>query len=208
MIISFPSGHRSLEGELVLAPSSTQAAVVCHPHPQYGGDMHNSVVRAVANAFVRLGFATLRFNFRGVGRSDGCYDAGRGEAADVQAAVRCVLAQAHVSSVTLAGYSFGAVMALQAGIVSPEVMCLVAVAPPLVALESLTALSPWDKPKLFVVGDGDPFCSVSGLQQQITRLAAPKTLEVIPGADHFFAGYDAAVASAVTRFVRSANLSC
>jgi alpha/beta superfamily hydrolase len=205
MTVTFPSGDLSLEGRLALPPDGTHAAVVCHPHPQYGGDMDNAVVRAVAGAFESLGYATLRFNFRGVGRSRGAYDNGRGEVEDVRAAVRCVQAHVDASSVTLAGYSFGAVMALQAGMPLPEVARLVAVAAPVVALQNLGALSGCDKPRLFIVGDRDPFCDLSALQQQIMRLPEPKLLKVVPGADHFFAGYEAAVSHAVLRFVRSGN---
>lgn len=201
MFVTFSSNAVSLEGELLLRPGSTDAAVVCHPHPQYGGDMDNPVVRATAGAFERLGYATLRFNFRGVGRSRGSYDYGRGELEDVRAAVRYVLEYAQASSVTLAGYSFGAVMAVQAGLQLQEVTGLVAVAPPLVALESLTALSSCNKPKLFIVGDRDQFCHVAKLEQHVTRLPEPKRLQVIAGADHFLVGCEATVATAVTRFL-------
>lgn len=203
MFITFLSGALTLEGALVLPPGRTQGAVVCHPHPQYGGDMDNPIVRAVAGAFERVGYATLRFNFRGVGRSGGSYDNGRGEVEDVRAAVSCLLERAHASSVTLAGYSFGAVMALQAGTQPPEVTRLVAVAPPVAAFDSLTALFSCDKPKLFIVGDRDQFCDQATLEQQLSRLPEPKTLGIIAGADHFLFGHEAAVAQVVTRFLNS-----
>ena len=79
MHVTFPSADLTLEGHLTLPPGATRAGVICHPHPQYGGDMHNPVVGAIEAGLQRAGFATLRFNFRGVGRSTGAYDGGSGE---------------------------------------------------------------------------------------------------------------------------------
>ncbi|MBP1684263.1 MAG: dienelactone hydrolase [Deltaproteobacteria bacterium] len=200
MFVTFPAGDLTLEGELALPAGAIRAAVVCHPHPQFGGDMDNPVVRAVAGALKRAGYATLRFNFRGVGRSRKTYEQDRGEVEDVRAAVGCVMQHTHASSVTLAGYSFGAVMALHVGIQRPEVAGLIAVALPLVALDDFNALFCCRTAKLFIVGDRDQFCDLAGLQQQFARLAEPKMLQVIAGADHFLVGHEAAVAKGVARF--------
>src|SRR5262245_47291491 len=104
-----------LEGMLAVSSGAIAAVVICHPHPQYGGDMDNSIVRLVADHLQQAGVATLRFNFRGVGDSEGRYGAGVGEADDARAAVALLRERARVSQVTLAGYSFGAMVALRAG---------------------------------------------------------------------------------------------
>src|SRR6266540_978811 len=115
LAVTFPSGELSLEGLLHL-PEQTPAPgiVVCHPHPMYGGDMHNNVVDAICDTAVAEGIAALRFNFRGAGASEGRYDNGVGEQDDVRAALTYLRGLPEVDSarVALAGYSFGAAVAL------------------------------------------------------------------------------------------------
>jgi alpha/beta superfamily hydrolase len=196
MRVTFRSGALDLEGVLVLPPDSSRAAVVCHPHPQYGGDMENSVVCAVAGALQDAGYATLRFNFRGVGGSTGAYGGGVGEIEDASSAVRFLREGSACSQVTLAGYSFGALVGLQAGMSMEEVDRLIAVAPPL-AFGEIGFLGRCTKEKLFVVGDGDQFCSLASLREALARMAEPKRLHVIRGTDHFFIGREESVAQAV-----------
>src|SRR6202035_2810578 len=107
--VTFRSGELALEGLLANPGGGAPAAVVCHPHPSYGGSMYNNVVDAILVAFHQLGYATLRFNFRGVGGSEGEYDGGPGEVDDAKAAMEFLLAQAGVKreGATIAGYSFG-----------------------------------------------------------------------------------------------------
>lgn len=198
MKVAFDSGSLRLEGDLALRAGCIRAAVVCHPHPQYGGDMDNPVVCAVAGALHDAGYATLRFNFRGVGASAGVYGGGTGEIEDACAAVRYMCSRGGSTRVTLAGYSFGAIVALQAGALMEEVDCLIAIAPPLALGESLLP-DPCEKKKLFILGDRDQFCTPASLQQALARIAQPKTVVILPGADHFFAGHE----SALTRAVRS-----
>ena len=117
--VTFKSGDLTLEG-MIASPDSARphrAAVVCHPHPFYGGSMYNNVVDAVLEALHARGFATLRFNFRGVGQSEGEFDNGKGEADDAIAAIRFLTAQKGVraDSAVLAGYSFGAMTAVRGG---------------------------------------------------------------------------------------------
>jgi alpha/beta superfamily hydrolase len=200
MRLTFQSGGLDLEGDLVLPPNCTRGAVVCHPHPQYGGDMDNTVVCAGAGALQRAGCATLRFNFRGVGASTGVYGGGVGETEDARNAVRYLRARCGGALITLAGYSFGALVGLQAGISMEEVDRLIAVAPPL-AFADLAFLSQCEKEKLFIVGDRDQFCSLAKLQQALATIAEPKTLRIVPGADHFFAGHERGVADAVRAFL-------
>lgn len=202
MRVTFPCGALTLEGDLATAPHCTNGAVVCHPHPQYGGDMDNQIVRAVAGALREAGFTTLRFNFRGVGNSGGSYGGGVGEVDDTRAAVK-YLTQNSAVAVALAGYSFGAMVALRAGAQLSAVDRLIAIAPPL-AFFDLSAIATSDKPKLFVVGEQDQYCRVAKLRQELAYVAEPKTQQIIAGADHFFNGDEAAVADAVRSFVQRA----
>jgi alpha/beta superfamily hydrolase len=196
MRVTFQSGVLDLEGDLILPPNCTCGAVVCHPHPQYGGDMGDSVVCAVAGALQLAGYATLRFNFRGVGASSGVYGGGVGEIEDARNAVRYLHERSGDARITLAGYSFGALVGLQAGMALEEVDRLIAVAPPL-AFSDLAFLGRCGKEKLFIVGARDQFCSPAKLQEALARMAEPKALRILLGADHFFVGHERGVADAV-----------
>src|ERR1700720_4593000 len=112
--VTFRLGALSLEGLLAAGGGDSPAAVVCHPHPSYGGSMLNNVVEAILAAMWQLGYATLRFNFRGVGGSEGEHDGGRGEAEDAAAAMAFLLSQPGVrkTGAVMAGYSFGAMVAV------------------------------------------------------------------------------------------------
>lgn len=199
MHVTFPSGALTLEGELTSLDGASRGAVICHPHPQYGGDMDNPVVLAVAGALRDAGHSTLRFNFRGVGASGGSYDGGVGEGDDLRAAIHFLVQQSGNRHITLAGYSFGAIIALQVGPSAPEVDRLVGVAPPL-SFAGLESIASWTQNKLLIVGDHDQYCSVAQLTAQLARVVEPKQYQVIPGADHFFAGFTPAVAEAVRSF--------
>ena len=199
MHVTFPSGALTLEGELASVDGAPRGAVICHPHPQYGGDMDNPVVRAAAGALAAAGHATLRFNFRGVGASSGGYDGGVGEVEDLRAAVHFLVQQTGSQQITLAGYSFGGIIALQVAPAAPAVDRLIAVAPPL-SFAGLQSIASWTKDKLLIVGDHDQYCSVAQLTAQLARVVEPKQQQVIAGADHFFAGFTPAVADAVRSF--------
>src|ERR1700719_3146739 len=110
--VSFRSGDLTLEGLLANPGGGAPAAVVCHPHPMYGGSMYNNVVERILAAMWQAGYATLRFNFRGVGASDGEHDGGRGEVDDAAAAMTYLRSQPGVarSGAVMAGYSFGAMV--------------------------------------------------------------------------------------------------
>ena len=187
--ITFSCGDLKLEGLLMLpegqAPS---AAVVCHPHPMYGGSMYNNVVEALLEAFWRRQFATLRFNFRGVGDSEGEYDGGEGELDDVREAVTFLAGKAAVESVMLAGYSFGASVSLRAGLTDPAVNRLVLVALPVALMTG--ASDSTSKPVLLVSGDRDSYSPVEPLQGLASTLGSRARLEILAGADHFFGGYE------------------
>lgn len=198
--ISFTSGDLILEG-LLSRPAGSEAApgaVICHPHPMYGGAMDNNVVAAIVAAMQRRGYATLRFNFRGVGASEGEYDGGEGEAADALAAVTFLAAQAGIErdATVLAGYSFGAAIAMRAGLGDSRVARVIAVALPVAAMAS-GADGQAGKPVLVMSGDRDSYSPIAALEAAVKALGARASLKIIAGADHFFAGYEAALAGAI-----------
>lgn len=198
--ISISSGDLTLEG-LFARPAGAVAApgaVVCHPHPMYGGSMDDHVVETILAAMWRRGYATLRFNFRGVGASEGEYDGGEGEAADARAAIKYLAGQEGIDSgaITLAGYSFGAAVAMRAGLGDPRIARIIAVALPVAAMAS-GADRPADKPVLLVSGDRDSYSPIATLQKVAKTLGAAAILKVIAGADHFFGGCEPALAGVI-----------
>ncbi len=182
-----------LEAQLALAPAATAGVVACHPHPLYGGDMHNPVVVRAVEVCAALGFATLRFNFRGVGASTGAHDGGVKEEHDVETALahlRGVLGT--TAPVALIGYSFGAtVSARLAGRQgrTPALAGLALVAPAiaLVGEEPFLALDAFPGPLLIVAGSRDEFCPAEGLRGLGRRLPGA-AVSLIEGANHFFFG--------------------
>ena len=197
--ITFRSDDLTLEGLLARPErSGASAAVLCHPHPMYGGSMDNNVVEAIVAAMWRRGCATLRFNFRGVGASEGEYDGGEGEAADARAAVEFLAAQPDIDlgAIALAGYSFGAAIALRAGLTDSRVARVIAVALPVAAMNMGIGTAA-GKPVLLVSGDRDTYSPIPEIEQAMQKLGAAATLKVIAGADHFFGGYEPALTGAI-----------
>ncbi|MGO9453720.1 MAG: alpha/beta hydrolase [Candidatus Binataceae bacterium] len=194
--VTFRSGELQLEGLIASPTAASGAAVVCHPHPMYGGSMHNNVVEAVLDALWGRGYATLRFNFRGVGESEGEYDGGEGEADDARAAVLFLAERAVIKAVTLAGYSFGASVAMRAGLADTAIDRVVAVALPIAMMDS-SIDGPAAKPVLLVSGDRDSYSPVDPLKSLAERLGDAAHLEIIAGADHFFGGYEPRLSAAV-----------
>lgn len=183
-----PADHGHLEA--IYKASSGEAArvaLVLHPHPVYGGTMHNPVVFHCAKALEAAGFETLRINFRGVGESTGTWDEGRGEYDDARAALDFLLAdQPQAREVLVAGYSFGSAIGLRLGCADARIHRLVAVATP-VGLLDLSFLSDCAKPKLFVHGSSDELAPLGPLRTLVDDSAAPPAdLHVIEGASHFF----------------------
>ncbi|MBI3649949.1 MAG: alpha/beta fold hydrolase [Acidobacteria bacterium] len=167
-----------------------RAAIVCHPHPLFGGTMHNKVVYRLAKAFQDSGFATLRFNFRGTQQSAGAHDYGRGEPDDVRSAMQFIAARYPQAQVWVAGFSFGAVMTLKAACTDSKVHALVLAGLPVSKFGEYdwhqAALC--DQPKLLVQGANDEFGSVADLEDFYHRLSGAKQLKIIADADHFFVG--------------------
>jgi alpha/beta superfamily hydrolase len=176
------------------ATGAPRAAVVfAHPHPQYGGTMHTKAVYQGAKGLARIGCAVLRFNFRGVGRSQGAFDDGDGEMADFRAALDYMAAKYPGSPLWAAGFSFGAWVALETGAVDPRVSVLIGIAPPVATSGSgmnytFPNTEASTKPKFFVQGEADDVCPIEGLWAFYGKLDEPKELVVIDAADHLFDG--------------------
>ena len=179
-----------------------RAAVVCHPHPQFGGTMHNKVVFRLAAALVEHGIPALRFNFRGVGRSTGAYDEGRGEADDVRAALAALAARYPGVPLLLAGFSFGAWVGLPVGCADARVTHLIAAGAP-VSLLQADELADCVKPKLIVQGEHDQYGPRPALEAWFARLPEPKRLTIVPGADHFFTQQQSELAAALDAGLRA-----
>ena len=184
-----PAGR--LEAVLNLGTQqATQAALVCHPHPVFGGTLHNKVVFQAMKALNGFGFPTLRFNFRGAGLSGGEHDQGRGEMHDVRAAMDWLEREYHLPMM-LAGFSFGAAVGLRAACPDPRVSALIALGLPVAPIDGRSYdfefLQNCAPPKLFVSGSQDVFGPRAQLERTIELCADPKKLVWIDGADHFFA---------------------
>jgi uncharacterized protein len=197
--IFFPGAEGRLLGVLKRAPGATAAAVVCHPHPQYGGTLYNKIVYRAARAIHAAGITALRFNFRGVEGSDGSFDAGKGEVDDVRAALD-FLARDH-PRLLVAGYSFGAWVGLHAGAEDPRVEKLIGVGLPVNVFDA-SFLRGVSKPLLLVHGDRDEWGAIEKVQAIAGEVAGPVTVEVLPGADHSLEGYLEPMMEAIARFLK------
>ncbi len=182
------------------------AALVCHPHPLFGGTMQNKVVYRAAKALHALGLPVLRFNFRGVGLSAGTYDRGLGERDDVRAALDFLAANFPGTPLLAAGFSFGAWVGLRVGCADERVTALVGLGLP-VADVDVSYLSECTKPKLLVSGDRDQYGPKETWEAMVTVLPAnareATQLIFVPGGDHFFAGHLGVVEKTISDWVRA-----
>ena len=183
--ITFESDGLEIEG-LFSRSESDRAAVVTHPHPLYGGDMHNPVVAAVAAVYQQMGYATLRFNFRGTGGSRGSHDKGIGERRDVAAALE-FLKQSGGRRLDLAGYSFGAWVNAHLPCGAAAVERMVMVSPPVGFIE-FDEVAGIECLELVVTGSRDDIAPVAAIQGALPDWNPKARLEVIGGADHFYSG--------------------
>jgi alpha/beta superfamily hydrolase len=176
------------------AAAPVRAVVVfAHPHPQYGGTMHTKVVYQGTKGLTRIGCAVLRFNFRGVGASEGTFDRGEGEKEDFAAALDYVSARYPGTPVWAAGFSFGAWVALEVGATDDRVSVLIGISPPVATSVSgqqydFTNTLQTTKPKFFVQGEADEVCPLEGMWHFYGQLKEPKELVVIDTADHLYDG--------------------
>lgn len=183
-----PAGKLEALWEQPESPRPDLAGLVCHPHPLYGGTLHNKVVHHTAMAMQELGLTVLRFNFRGAGRSQGEHEQGRGEADDVRAALAYLEEKLPGAGIVLAGFSFGAWVGLRVGCADERVRALLGLGLP-ANNSDLSYLNACGKPKLFVQGTRDQYGSRPAVEAVLARAAAPKEAVWIEGADHFFSGH-------------------
>ena len=197
------------------AESATHAAVVCHPHPLFGGTLHNKVVFHTMKALNSFGFPVLRMNFRGTGLSQGEHDHGNGEVDDVRTALDWLDAEFHLPLI-FAGFSFGAAVGLRAACSDDRVRAAIGVGTPVAPVAADTEaprvytyefLQECAKPKLFVSGARDQFGPRARLEALVAAIPEPKKLVVIEGADHFFEGRLRELRDAIEAWVGEA-VSC
>ena len=175
------------------------AAVICHPHPQHGGTMHNKVAHTLARSFVRSGFEALRFNFRGTEQSEGHFDNGIGELDDALEAIEYMRARHGAYPLWLAGFSFGAAMAVKAA-ATTHVDGLISVAPAISRFASGLDTQP-DCPWLIIQGDEDELVDIEETVEWADALEPGPELLVMSGAEHFFHGRLGELRAAVMEFV-------
>ncbi len=180
-------GGTELETRLGLTENARGGLVICHPHPLYGGDMENPVVMRVAEVGSESGLSTLRFNFRGVGRSTGNHAHGQGEQDDLKIAMRALRSRLPEGCpLGVAGYSFGAWIAARVAGSAIPMTALCLIAPPL-SMVDFGSFGGADMDILLVSGTRDPYCPQPGLVALAQRLPAAR-IDTVEGADHFFFG--------------------
>ena len=204
--VFIPSNGIQLEGLLSIqeVSSFSGGVICCHPHPQYGGEMSHPVMTTALETAFEEGFSTLRFNFRGVGESQGSYGEGVGERQDVRAVANYVYSRLKGDPrlLILVGYSFGAWTGFPVAIEDERFVGMVAIAPPL-EIYDFGYLKGCKKKKLFIGGDRDSFCPPSLLERWYRQLDEPKSLTIIPGADHFLFSHTRFLIEPIREFLRS-----
>ena len=211
--VTFPAtGDGPLLAGLLHLPGGSEpcpAAAVCHPHPLMGGTMDDTIVVALCRTLAARGWATLRFNFRGAGRSEGAFDAGHGEMDDVAGALDFLCIQPDVDPDRLAvmGYSFGAGVALHHSVRDSRPRWLAGI-----ALVQENYADPFldadPRPKLFVAGRNDPWAPADALYAYIERLRPPVTLHILLDTDHFFGGRESEVAEIIAEWLQDQAADC
>jgi alpha/beta superfamily hydrolase len=186
----FLQGHDGRLESVLWRPTGSApaiAALVCHPHPLFGGTMHNKVVFQTAKALDSLGIAVLRFNFRGAGLSEGKHDRGKGEVDDVRTALEFLADEFPETPLLVAGFSFGCWVGLRAGCEDARVEKLIGIGAP-VNNSDFSYLLTCAKPKLFVHGSDDEHGDVDKVRQLVASLPGENELTVVDRVDHFFTG--------------------
>ena len=203
--VNVPNATGHLEG--ILKPETSGqlprfVAVVCHPHPLYGGNMHNKVVFKTAQILQALSIPALRFNFRGVGRSSGTYDEGRGEMDDVRFALDFMSRRYPGIPALVAGFSFGSWVGLRVGAGDDRVQAMIGLGVPARMFQDYV-LEDCVKPKLFIHGTADEVAPYALTETWFEQVPAPKTLIAVPDADPYFQGRLEDVQRIIIEFVRS-----
>ena len=194
--IFFKADGLKLEGMLADFHND-KGVVISHPHPLYGGSMHNNVVKAVAQAYKDQGYSTLRFNFRGVEKSEGDFDNGAGEQEDVKAALQTL----GKKNMDLAGYSFGAWVNALGLAKYEEAQRLIMVSPP-VSVIDFSFLEYNSKVKLVICGSRDEIAEYKKVEKMLPKWNDQALFRVIQGADHFYSGYEEDLIDIIGEFLR------
>ncbi len=197
--IFFNAGEIKIEGLLEDHPGD-RGIVIAHPHPLYGGEMNNNVVDAVRRAFSENGYSTLRFNFRGVGRSGGSHDNGVGEQDDVRAALT-LLSNLGKKRIVLAGYSFGAWVCALGIETFDQAEQLIMISPPVRSVD-FTFLKNNSKIALIIAGTEDEIGDVQEIEKMLSDWNPEAVLEIIEGADHFYWGKTNAIQAILRKFLK------
>jgi alpha/beta superfamily hydrolase len=201
-------GNR-LEGRLVVPAEARGGAVLCHPHPLYGGSMSSAIIPALQRALEAKRWASLRFNFRGVRLSEGRYGGGVAEVKDVSAALDRLADAVPGAALAVAGWSFGALVGMAAAVADPRVEAFVAVAPP-ISMEPHMELPPMPAPErlqgwrarvLGVCGTNDQFCKPDDLKRWAAGVSATAEVRIFEGEDHYFSGAGEELATVVADFI-------
>ncbi|MFC1669230.1 alpha/beta hydrolase [Spirochaetota bacterium] len=185
--IYFESNRLNLEG-IVKKGNTGHGIVISHPHPQFGGSMHNNVIDTINNVYSKKGYTTLRFNFRGTGASEGTYDNGIGEREDVKGAVDFLM-DLGISEIALAGYSFGAWVNAHAISLCSDIKEMIMVSPPVGSMD-FSSIAGIDQLKLVVCGSHDQFAPADQIRDIVPKWNSETKIEIIDNADHFFMGYE------------------
>ncbi len=194
----FIKGDITLEGLIHKGEVSKKGAILCHPHPLYGGDMYNNVIQTLSKVFAKKGFTTLRFNFRGVGKSEGHYGKGTGEVEDVKTAYDYLLKIIGEGDLVIAGYSFGAYVAsLFAKSMKEKTFDLLLISCP-VSFYRWDHLKDYEGRKILIGGEYDEIVPKSELLHLFNELSEPKSLFFVK-TDHFYFGKEDEIAKLVDK---------
>ena len=208
VVFATADGHR-LEGRLVVPEQPVGGAVLCHAHPVYGGSMSNAPIPAMQRALEKAGWASLRFNFRGVRLSEGIYAGGVGEVKDTRAALDHMASVVLGTPLAVAGWSFGSLVALHAAVADERVESYVAVAPPISTGPRMDLptnptperLAGWRARVLAICGTRDQFCKPKDLERWARNLSPTAQVKIFEGADHYFYGVIDQLGEAVAEFI-------
>ncbi len=195
-----------LEAEYFLSQNDiiNPVVLICHPHPQYGGNMYNNVVSGVFNKLIEHSISCLRFNFRGVGRSFGNHSDGTGELDDVKACIDFLINEKNHEKIVICGYSYGAAIGCSAINYSDKVISYISISFPWDFVGSkYKTQSQSNKPKLFIQGDQDTVARYETFEKNYNFYIKPKIKKIIAGADHFYWGFEEQIANEVLRFYNS-----
>jgi alpha/beta superfamily hydrolase len=203
MLLDLPAPHGRLEAVLFEVEAPRAAAVVLHPHPQLGGTMNHHVPYRLARALRDAGITALRFNFRGVGRSTGSYDDGRGEQDDARTALDFLAARAPGVPLWIAGFSFGAWVGLSVAVSDPRVRAVLLAGVAQRLFDHGPVAARLQAPLGAIQGEGDAFGPPAEVEAALRRAAGLAFWRVIPGADHLFTGQLDALEAATSAAIAS-----